>query len=47
MRYMLAYDMMETARNTNAWLGATARTMASYPAFAMSPPHDEDDGRLG
>lgn len=37
MRYMLAYDMMETARNTNAWLGATARTMASYPAFAMSP----------
>lgn len=37
MRYMLAYDMMETARNTNAWLGATARAMASYPAFALVP----------
>ncbi|OYU18562.1 MAG: polyhydroxyalkanoate depolymerase [Rhodobacteraceae bacterium PARR1] len=37
MRYMLAYDMMETVRNTNAWLGATARAMASYPAFALVP----------
>ena len=37
MRYMFAYDMMETARNTNAWLGATARAMASYPAFALVP----------
>jgi len=37
MRYMLAYDMMETARNTNEWLGATARAMASYPAFALVP----------
>ena len=37
MRFMAAYDMMETVRNTNAWLGATARTMASYPAFALSP----------
>lgn len=36
MRYMFTYDMMETARNTNEWLGATARAMASYPAFAMS-----------
>lgn len=36
MKYMTTYDMMETARNTNAWLGATARAMASYPAFAMS-----------
>ncbi|GIT90317.1 polyhydroxyalkanoate depolymerase [Jannaschia pagri] len=36
MRFMAAYDMMETARNTNAWLGATARTMASYPAFALA-----------
>jgi len=33
---MFTYDMMETARNTNEWLGATARAMASYPAFAMS-----------
>ena len=36
MKYMLAYDFMETARNTNAWMGATARAMASYPAFALS-----------
>ncbi|MFN4156053.1 MAG: polyhydroxyalkanoate depolymerase [Paracoccaceae bacterium] len=36
MKYMTTYDMMETARNTNAWLGATARAMASYPVFAMS-----------
>ena len=37
MKYMMTYDMMETARNTNEWLGATARAMASYPAFAMWP----------
>ncbi|MGR3376820.1 polyhydroxyalkanoate depolymerase [Thalassococcus profundi] len=35
MRYMATYDLMETLRNTNAWLGATARTMASYPAFSL------------
>ncbi len=33
---MFTYDLMETARNTNEWLGATARAMASYPAFALS-----------
>lgn len=37
MNYMMTYDMMESARNTSAWLGATARSMASYPAFALSP----------
>jgi poly(3-hydroxybutyrate) depolymerase len=37
MRYMATYDLMETIRNTNQWLGATARTMASYPAFAAIP----------
>ena len=37
MRYMATYDLMETMRNTNQWLGATAKTMASYPAFAMVP----------
>ena len=37
VRYMFTYDMMETARNTNEWLGATARAMASYPAFALIP----------
>ena len=37
MRYMATYDLMETIRNTNQWLGATARTMASYPALAAIP----------
>ena len=37
MRYMLTYDLMETMRNTNEWLGASARALASYPAFAMVP----------
>ena len=37
MRYMATYDMMETLRNTNQWMGATAKAMASYPMFAMIP----------
>lgn len=37
MKYMATYDLMETARNTNEWLGATARAMASYPAVALLP----------
>ncbi len=37
MRYMATYDMMEAMRNTNQWLGATARTLASYPYTAMLP----------
>jgi len=36
MKYMMTYDLMESARNTNAWMGATAKAMASYPAFALS-----------
>ncbi len=36
MKYMFTYDLMESVRNTNGWMGATARAMASYPAFAMS-----------
>ncbi|MFA9230940.1 MAG: polyhydroxyalkanoate depolymerase [Microgenomates group bacterium] len=36
MKYMATYDLMESVRNTNEWMGATARAMASYPAFAMS-----------
>lgn len=36
MKYMATYDLMETARNTNEWLGATARAMASYPVFALA-----------
>ncbi len=34
---IISYDAMETLRNTNEWLGATARAMASYPAFALVP----------
>ncbi|MBO9473462.1 polyhydroxyalkanoate depolymerase [Shimia sp. R10_1] len=37
MRYMATYDFMETMRNTNQWLGATASAMASYPTMAMIP----------
>ena len=36
MKYMLTYDLMESMRNTNALMGAAARTFASYPAFALS-----------
>ncbi|MES2143394.1 MAG: polyhydroxyalkanoate depolymerase [Pseudomonadota bacterium] len=36
MKYMLTYDLMQSLRNTNEWYGATARAMASYPAFALS-----------
>ncbi|WP_170764234.1 polyhydroxyalkanoate depolymerase [Ruegeria lacuscaerulensis] len=37
MRYMLTYDLMETMRNTNQWMGATASSIASYPVFSMVP----------
>ncbi len=37
MRYMATYDLMETMRNTNQWLGASALSLASYPAFSMLP----------
>ncbi len=37
MRFMASYDMMETIRNTNQWLGASTLAMASYPAFSMFP----------
>jgi len=37
MKYMATYDMMETIRNTNEWMGATAKAMASYPSVAMWP----------
>ncbi len=36
MKYMATYDLMESVRNTNEWMGATARAMASYPVFALS-----------
>lgn len=37
MRYMATYDLMETVRTTNQWLGASALAMASYPVFSMVP----------
>ena len=37
MRFMATYDLMETARTTNQWLGATARAFGSYPAMALVP----------
>ncbi len=37
MRYMATYDLMETMRVTNQWLGATAQAMASYPVTGMVP----------
>ncbi|MDB6180511.1 polyhydroxyalkanoate depolymerase [Paracoccus fistulariae] len=36
MTGIVSYDAMETIRNTNEWLGATARAIGSYPAFALS-----------
>ncbi|MGO4916525.1 polyhydroxyalkanoate depolymerase [Pseudogemmobacter sp. W21_MBD1_M6] len=37
MKYMATYDLMETARNTNQWLGASALALASYPVTGMFP----------
>jgi poly(3-hydroxybutyrate) depolymerase len=37
MRFMATYDLMETARTTNQWLGATARAFGSYPASSVIP----------
>ncbi|MGR3467456.1 MAG: polyhydroxyalkanoate depolymerase [Shimia sp.] len=37
MRYMLTYDLMETARTANQWLGATAKAFGAYPAMAALP----------
>jgi poly(3-hydroxybutyrate) depolymerase len=34
---MATYDLMETIRNTNQWLGASALAIGSYPAFSMFP----------
>jgi poly(3-hydroxybutyrate) depolymerase len=34
---MVAYDLYESMRNTNQWLGATAKALASYPATGLVP----------
>ena len=35
MRYMLTYDIMESMRVTNQWMGSTARAMCSYPQLGL------------
>ena len=37
MRQMSTYDLMESFRNANQWLGASALSFASYPLFSMMP----------
>ncbi len=37
MKGMATYDWMETVRNTNEWLGASARAMSSYPVWGLMP----------
>ena len=37
MRQMATYDLMESFRNANQWLGASALSFASYPLFSMVP----------
>ena len=36
MKYMYTYDLMESIRNTNQWLGATARAFAGFPMMSMT-----------
>lgn len=48
MKYMYTYDLMESVRNTNQWLGASARAFAAYPAMAaMANPFVEWIGAWG
>lgn len=37
MKYMATYDLMESIRNTNQWLGASALAMGSYPITGLVP----------
>ncbi len=37
MKGMATYDWMESVRNTNEWLGASARAMSSYPVWGLVP----------
>ena len=36
MKYMYTYDLMESIRNTNQWMGATARAFAGFPMMSMT-----------
>ncbi|MCR8723054.1 polyhydroxyalkanoate depolymerase [Frigidibacter sp. ROC022] len=37
MHYMAFYDIMESTRNTNQWLGASAQALGSYPWAQVVP----------
>lgn len=37
MKGMATYDLMESIRNTNEWMGASARAFASYPIWGLTP----------
>ncbi len=37
MRYQVTYDFMESLRNTNQWLGATAQAMGAFPQLGLIP----------
>ncbi|MFZ5751946.1 MAG: polyhydroxyalkanoate depolymerase [Pseudomonadota bacterium] len=37
MKNIATYDLMESIRNTNEWLGASARAFASYPIWGLVP----------
>jgi poly(3-hydroxybutyrate) depolymerase len=37
VKQMATYDLMEAMRNTNEWLGASARAYASYPVWGLVP----------
>ncbi|MEC8630564.1 MAG: polyhydroxyalkanoate depolymerase [Pseudomonadota bacterium] len=37
MKNLATYDLMESIRNTNQWLGASALAMASYPVTGIVP----------
>ncbi|MGH1367156.1 MAG: polyhydroxyalkanoate depolymerase [Maritimibacter sp.] len=37
MRYLATYDIMESVRLTNQWLGATAQAIGGSPAVALTP----------
>ncbi len=36
MKYMVSYDLMESMRNANQWMGATARAWGNAPIMAMT-----------
>lgn len=36
MQYMATYDLIESMRVTNQWMGATAKAMFSLPAFGLA-----------